>query len=113
MPLSRGRGVAELSWYGLTPTKQDLSAFQVPVPGAHEAGLLGNDYLQSFVVQLRFSPAIVEIFAAHGLHAREGADPMRYIPFFLDNATIVRLSGLLDGWMESPRCASDTGSATA
>src|SRR6188474_2152464 len=26
-PLSRGRGVTELSSFGLTPTKQDLSAF--------------------------------------------------------------------------------------
>src|SRR5205814_4555798 len=41
MPLCRGRGVTELSWYGLTPTKQDLSAFKVPVPNAREAGLLG------------------------------------------------------------------------
>ena len=36
---------------------------------------------------------------------------MRYIPFFLDNATIVRLSGVLDGWMEVP-LRFDTGSAT-
>ena len=110
MPLSRGRGVAELSWYGLTPTKQDLSAFEVPVPGAREAGLLGNDYLQSFIVQLRFSPAIVEISRPTGF-TPAGADPMRYIPFFLDNATIVRLSGVLDGWMEVP-LRLDTGSAT-
>jgi hypothetical protein len=110
MPLSRGRGVAELSWYGLTPTKQDLSAFHVPVPGAREAGLLGNDYLQSFVVQLRFAPALVEISRPTGF-TPAGADPMRYIPFFLDNATIVRVSGVLDGWMEAP-LRFDTGSAT-
>lgn len=110
MPLCRGRGVAELSWYGLTPTKQDLSAFDVPVAGAHEAGLLGNDYLQSFVVQLRFAPALMEISRPTGF-TPAGADPMRYIPFFLDNATIVRVSGVLDGWMEVP-LRLDTGSAT-
>jgi len=110
MPLCRGRGVAELSWYGLTPTKQDLSAFHVPVPGAHEAGLLGNDYLQSFVVSLRFSPAIVEISRPTGF-TPAGVDPGRYIPFFLDNATIVRVSGVLDGWMEVP-LRLDSGSAT-
>jgi hypothetical protein len=110
MPLSRGRGVAELSWYGLTPTKQDLSAFHVPVPGAHEGGLLGNDYLQSFVVQLHFAPALVEISRPTGF-TPAGVDPGNYIPFFLDNATIVRVSGKLDGWMEVP-LRFDTGSAT-
>jgi hypothetical protein len=110
MPLCRGRGVAELSWYGLTPTKQDLSAFHVPVQGAREAGLLGNDYLQSFVVQLLFSPAVVEISRPTGF-TPAGVDPGRYIPFFLDNATIVRVSGKLDGWMEIP-LRFDTGSAT-
>src|SRR6188474_2894357 len=60
-PLSRGRGVTELSSFGLTPTTQDLSAFHVPVDGGREGGLLGNDYLQNFVVQLRFSPPLVEI----------------------------------------------------
>jgi hypothetical protein len=110
MPLCRGRGVAELSWYGLTPTKQDLSAFNVPVPNAREAGLLGNDYLQSFVVQLRFAPALVEISRPTGF-TPAGVDPGNYIPFFLDNATIVRVSGILDGWMEVP-LRFDTGSAT-
>jgi hypothetical protein len=110
MPLCRGRGVAELSWYGLTPTKQDLSAFQVPLEGAREAGLLGNDYLQSFVVQLRFSPPLVEISRPTGF-SPAGADPMRYIPFFLDNATIVSVSGVLDGWLQAP-LRFDSGSAT-
>ena len=36
---------------------------------------------------------------------------MRYIPFFLDNNTIVRVSGVLDGWLEVP-LRFDTGSAT-
>jgi hypothetical protein len=110
MPLSRGRGVAELSWYGLTPTKQDLSAFHVPVAGAREGGLLGNDYLQSFVVQLHFAPALVEISRPTGF-TPAGVDPGNYIPFFLDMATIVRVSGKLDGWMEVP-LRLDTGSAT-
>jgi hypothetical protein len=109
-PLSRGRGVMELSRLGLTPTKQDLSAFDVPVAGAREAGLLGNDYIQSFVVQLRFSPPLVEISRPMGF-TPAGADPTRYIPFFLDNATIVRLSGVLDGWLQAP-LRLDSGSAT-
>ena len=41
VPLCRNLGVDELAWYGLTPTKQDLSAFQVPLPHTREAGLLG------------------------------------------------------------------------
>ena len=110
MPLARGRGVAKLSWYGLTPTKQDLSAFHVPVPGASEGGLLGNDYLQSFVVQLHFAPALVEISRPTGFPPA-GVDPGSYIPFFLDLATIVRVSGKLDGWMDVP-LRFDTGSAT-
>ncbi len=110
MPLCRSRGVDELSWYGLTPTKQDLSAFHVPVAGAREAGLLGNDYLQSFVVHLRFAPPLLEISRPTGF-TPAGVDPARYIPFFLDNATIVRVSGVLDGWMEAP-LRIDTGSAT-
>jgi hypothetical protein len=110
MPLARGRGVAELSWYGLTPTKQDLSAFHVPVAGAREGGLLGNDYLQSFVVQLVFSPALVEISRPTGF-TPAGVDPGNYIPFFLDHATIVRGSGTLDGWMDVP-LRLDSGSAT-
>src|SRR4051812_26599937 len=32
-PLRRGRPVDDLSWYGLTPTVQDLSAFTVPLAG--------------------------------------------------------------------------------
>jgi|GEM_PF-3153688 len=109
-PLSRGRGVMELSSFGLMPTTQDLSAFHVPVHGAREAGLLGNDYIQNFVVQLRFSPALMEISRPMGF-TPAGADPMRYIPFFLDNALIVRVSGLLDGWLQVP-LRLDTGSAT-
>jgi hypothetical protein len=110
MPLSRGRGVAELSSFDLTPTKQDLSAFHVPVEGAREAGLLGNDYIQGFVVQLRFSPPLVEISRPTGF-SPAGVDPTRYIPFFLDNARIVRISGMLDGWLQAP-LRLDTGSAT-
>lgn len=109
-PLSRGRSITELAWYGLVPTTQDLSAFHVPVTGAREAGLLGNDYLQSFVVQFRFSPPLVEISRPMGF-SPAGADPTRYIPFFLDGASIVRMSGVLDGWLQAP-LRLDTGSAT-
>jgi hypothetical protein len=109
-PLCRGRRVPELCWYGLTPTKQDLSAFQVPIAGAREAGLLGNDYLQSFVVQMRFAPALLEISRPTGFPPA-GIDPDRFIPFALDDATIVRVEGTLDGWMQVP-LRFDTGSAT-
>lgn len=110
VPLCRGRGVDELAWYGLTPTKQDLSAFQVPLPDTREAGLLGNDYLQSFVVQMRFAPPLMEVTRPTGF-APAGADPRRFIPFFLDDAAIVRVEGMLDGWFKT-RLRFDTGSAT-
>jgi hypothetical protein len=109
-PLCRGRRVTELTWYGLSPTMQDLSAFQVPPPGTREAGLLGNDYLQSFVVQMRFSPPLLEISRPTGFPPA-GTDPERFIPFSLDEATIVRVEGTLDGWMTVP-LRFDTGSAT-
>jgi hypothetical protein len=109
-PLCRGRGVDELAWYGLTPTKQDLSAFQVPLSDTREAGLLGNDYLQSFIVHLRFSPPLVEVTRPTGFRPA-GADPQRVIPFFLDSAAIVRVEGTIDGWLKAP-LRLDTGSAT-
>ncbi len=110
LPLYRGRGVDELAWYGLTPTKQDLSAFRLPLLGTREAGLLGNDYLQNFVVQIRFSPALMEITRPTGF-TPAGADPERFIPFTLDYATIVRVEATLDGWLKTP-LRVDTGSAT-
>jgi hypothetical protein len=109
-PMSRGRGVDELSWYGLTPTKQDLSAFHVPLLDTREAGLLGNDYLQSFVVQMRFAEPIMEISRPTGF-TPAGADAQRFIPFLFDYNNIVRLQGKLDGWMDAP-LRFDTGSAT-
>ena len=110
LPLCRGRGVDELAWYGLTPTKQDLSAFKVPLPDTREAGLLGNDYLQNFVTQMRFSPPSMEITRPTGF-TPAGADPQRFIPFLLDDAAIVRVDGMLDGWMNAS-LRLDTGSAT-
>jgi hypothetical protein len=110
VPLCRGHGVDELAWYGLTPTKQDLSAFQVPLSDTREAGLLGNDYLQSFIVQMRFSPPLMEVTRPTGFPPA-GADPQRFIPFFLDSAAIVRIEGTLDGWLKAP-LRFDTGSAT-
>jgi hypothetical protein len=109
-PLCRGRRVPELCWYGLTPTKQDLSAFDVPAPGEREAGLLGNDYLQSFVVEMRFDPALLVISRPTGFPPA-GTDPERFVPFTLDDATIVRVEGTLDGWMKVP-LRFDSGSAT-
>jgi hypothetical protein len=110
VPLCRGRGVDELAWFGLTPTKQDLSAFQVPLSDTREAGLLGNDYLQSFIVQMRFAPPLMEVNRPTGF-VPAGADPSRFIPFVLDSATIVRVEGTLDGWLKAP-LRFDTGSAT-
>jgi len=109
-PLCRGRRVSELVWYGLTPTTQDLSAFTVPAPGAREGGLLGNDYLQSFIVAMRFSPPLMEISRPTGFPPA-GVDPERFIPFSIDDATIVRVEGTLDGWMKVP-LRFDSGSAT-
>jgi len=109
-PLRRGRIVDDLSWYGLTPTTQDLSAFHVPVPGAREAGLLGNDYLQNYVVQLQLDPPLVEILRPTGF-VPAGVDPQRFIPFMLDDNGIVRVKATLDGWMNVD-LRFDTGSAT-
>jgi hypothetical protein len=109
-PLRRGRTVDDLSWYGLTPTTHDLSAFHVPVDGASEAGLLGNDYLQSFIVQLQLDPLLFEITRPTGF-APAGVDPHRFMPFVLDDNNIVRLKGQLDGWMDVD-LRFDTGSAT-
>jgi hypothetical protein len=110
LPLYRHRGVDELAWYGLTPTKQDLSGFQVPVRNTREAGLLGNDYLQSFVVQMRFGPPLLEITRPSGF-TPAGADPQRFLPFFLDHARILRVDGTLDGWLKA-QLRFDTGSAS-
>lgn len=109
-PLRRGRGIDDLAWYGLTPTTQDLSAFVVPIPNTREAGLLGNDYLQSFVVQAQFNPPMLEIGRPTGF-APAGVDPNRFIPFWLDDNTIVRVKATLDGWMNVD-LRFDTGSAT-
>jgi hypothetical protein len=110
VPMYRNRPVDELAWYGLTPTKQDLSAFQVPAPLTREAGLLGNDYLQSFIVQMRFAPPLMEVTRPTGF-APAGADPQRFLPFSLDDFTIVRIEATLDGWLKVP-LRLDTGSAT-
>lgn len=110
VPLCRNRHVDELAWYGLTPTKQDLTAFQVPLQDTREAGLLGNDYLQNFVVQIRFAPPLMEVTRPTGF-TPAGADPRRFIPFFLDHAAIVRIEGTLDGWLKT-ELRLDTGSAT-
>ncbi|HEY2901917.1 MAG TPA: aspartyl protease family protein [Polyangia bacterium] len=109
-PLRRGRGVDELAWYGLTPTVQDLSPFVVPGIDVGEAGLLGNDYLQSFILQMQFNPPLLEITRPTGFFP-PGTDPQRFIPFSLDRSTIIRVKATLDGWMET-ELRFDTGSAT-
>jgi hypothetical protein len=109
-PLRRGHAVDDLSWYGLTPTTHDLSAFTVPLPNVAEAGLLGNDYLQSFVIQLELGPPMLEITRPNGFPPA-GVDPRRFIPFTLDAHAIVRIKGTLDGWKDVD-LRFDTGSAT-
>jgi hypothetical protein len=109
-PLYRGRVVDELACQDLTPTTQDLSAFQVPVSGATEAGLLGNDYLRRFVVAVRLDQPALEI-ARPDASAPAGLDPGRYIPFWMDDNSIVRVRGRLDDWMNVD-LRFDTGSAT-
>ncbi|HVR64030.1 MAG TPA: aspartyl protease family protein [Polyangia bacterium] len=109
-PLRRGRRVDELSLYGLMPTTQDLSHFEVPVPNAREAGLLGNDYLEGFVVHMQFAPALLEIARPTG-YVPAGVDPQRFVPFVLDEHNIVRVQGTLDGWM-TVDLRFDTGAGT-
>lgn len=109
-PLRRGRRVDELSLYGLMPTTQDLSRFEVPVPNTREAGLLGNDYLEGFVVHMQFNPPLLEISRPTGF-APAGVDSQRFVPFTLDEHNIVRVQGTLDGWM-TVELRFDTGSAT-
>lgn len=109
-PLRRGRRVDELSLYGLMPTTQDLSGFEVPIPNTREAGLLGNDYLEGFVVHMQFAPPSLEIARPTGF-APAGVDPERFVPFVLDDHNIVRVQGTLDGWL-TVDLRFDTGAAT-
>ena len=97
MPLCRGRArLRRLSWYGLTPTKQDLSAFTVPVPGARGSWPAGATTTCrasscSCASRPRWSRS-----RAPRASRRRASIPQLHIPFFLDNATIVRVSGMLD-----------------
>lgn len=109
-PLRHGRAVDNLARHGMMPTTQDLSAFDVPVAGAKEAGLLGNDYLQGFVVHVRLDQPKLDIARSTGA-VPAGVDRHRFIPFSLDDHTIVRVKGKLDGWMDVD-LRFDTGSAT-
>jgi hypothetical protein len=115
-PLRYGQVVDDLAWNGLTPIMQDLGGFTIPIPHTREAGLLGNDYLQGFVIHLRFAPPGLEIDRPAGYarptgYAPAGVDLARSIPFVLDQHQIVRVQGTLDGWM-GVDLRLDTGSAT-
>jgi len=111
-PLHRGRAVGDLAGRDLTPTTQDLSAFEVPVDGVKEAGLLGNDYLRRFVVKARLDRPALDIGRPNSAApAGTGVHAGRFIPFWLDDHTIVRVRGTLDGWM-GVDLRFDTGSAT-
>jgi hypothetical protein len=109
-PLRFGQVVDDLAWSGLTPIMQDLGGFTLPIPHTREAGLLGNDYLQGFVVHLRFAPPALEIDRPTG-YTPAGVDLARSISFVLDQHQIVRVQGTLDGWM-GVDLRLDTGSAT-
>src|SRR5262245_28248432 len=60
-PFRRVQPVLELTQYGLVATTQDLAQFKVPMPGTSEAGLLGNDYLRHFIVEIDFLPPALHI----------------------------------------------------
>ncbi len=109
-PLRRVRAVPELTQYGLIATTQDLAQFHVPMPNTSEAGLLGNDYLRHFIVEIDFVPPTVHISRLYG-YPPPGVNPDSYIPMWLDNYNIMRVHGLLDGWLEV-ELRLDSGAAT-
>lgn len=109
-PLRRMRPVNELTQYGLLTTTQDLSQFKIPLPATEEAGLLGNDYLRHFVVEIEFMPPALHIFRPQG-YLPPGVDENRYIKMWLDQYRIMRLQARLDDWLEV-EFRLDTGAAT-
>ena len=98
-PFRRLMPVGELTQYGLVATAQDLSGFRVPMPGTPEAGLLGNDYLRHFVVEIDFNPPALHLSRPQGF-APPGVNIESYLPMWLDDYRVMRVKGRLDDWLE-------------
>ncbi|MBN9388219.1 MAG: aspartyl protease family protein [Chloroflexi bacterium] len=112
-PRRRGWPVSILTHHGLLATTQDLSAFRVPIPAPFEAGLLGNDYLRHFVVEVDFLPPNVQLSRPYG-YIPAGVNPDKFLPFTLDRAKIMRVKAKLDGWMDVElRVDSGAGTLTS
>lgn len=109
-PLRRLRPVTELTQHGLIATTQDLSQFSLPLPNTPEAGLLGNDYLRHFVVEIEFLPPALHISRPQG-YLPPGVNPDRFLPMWLDEYHIMRVRGVLDDWLEV-ELRLDSGAAT-
>lgn len=109
-PMRRVRAVPELTLHSLVATTQDLSAFQVPMPNTPEAGLLGNDYLRHFVVEINFLPPTLHI-ARPAAALPPGVDPDSFLPMWLDSNKIMRVQGRLDDWLDV-ELRLDSGAAT-
>jgi hypothetical protein len=83
------------------------------MPDTREAGLLGNDYLRHFVVEIEFSPfpALHLSRPYEDRNAPAGVNPNSYLPMWLDRNKIMRVRGKLDGWLEV-ELRLDSGAAT-
>lgn len=109
-PLRRVQPVSQLTQHGLIATVQDLSQFNVPMPNTPEAGLLGNDYLRHFVVEIEFVPPALHISRPYG-YLPDGVNANTYLDMWLDSNKIMRVRGKLDGWLEV-ELRLDSGAAT-
>ncbi len=109
-PMRRVKPIPELTQYGVVSTTQDLSQFKVPLPNTAEAGLLGNDYLRHFTVEIEFMPPALHISRPNG-YIPAGANPDTYLPMWLDEYNIMRVCGKLDDWLEV-ELRLDSGAAT-
>lgn len=110
-PMRRVRPVPLLAQHNLVTTAQDLSQFKVPMPAkTPEAGLLGNDYLRHFVVEIEFLPPAVHLSRSTGA-VPAGVEVNTYLKMWLDANQIMRVSGRLDGWLDV-ELRLDSGAAT-
>lgn len=110
-PLCRVLPVPHLAQHNLVATSQDLSQFEVPMPNkTPEAGLLGNDYLRHFVVEIEFLPPALHLSRATGA-VPDGVDVNHYLKMWLDSNQIMRVAGKLDDWLDV-ELRLDSGAAT-
>jgi len=109
-PQRRGYPVSILTHHGLLATTQDLSQFRVPLPAPFEAGLLGNDYLRHFIVEVDFLPPSVQLSRPYG-YTPAGVNPEKFLPFRLDRSKIMRIQAKLDDWLDV-EVRVDSGAAT-